>query len=430
MGLWTFLAALRAWFDGLKLKFAIPLFAILVVAILFNDYHIFTSSLLDPEDRQKRRELADLTAQSASSTPMILLPYEENQNDSIFVESHVLLFSVAGARHVGLDAANYYLPLTFDQTLPTLYKDRQLDSLSLIFDKTATNMLDERSSAMQVILRCYPAAALTTSGKFFDVYHFDAQSLDHPECYQGPPPIALSPANGTTLSSSDPLTLKWDGSGLPVTGHALTVEKKASNNYWIEVEDTFQGPAWSPSSDFVEGFSGNGFLLDNWEAGTAEYSLPVDQAGKYRVWIRSYKREKNDQVNYITIGGIKKEFASNSNTLNAWVWDDLGTYSLSEGSQPISLTRTYGNDPEYSVFIDTILVTPDLTNPPDRVTIWQNVLNTGPIDSASAQYSFPQALPPGEYRWNVRLYDSDRLIDSTGAQGVASKMSSFTIISK
>ncbi len=411
MGLWTFLAALRAWFDGLKLKFAIPVFAILVVAILFNDYHIFTSSLLDPVDRQKRRELADLTSKSASSSPMILYPYEANKDDFVFVESHVLLFSVAGARRTGLDAAKYYQTVTFDQTLPTLYQDRQLNSVNLIFDKTATNMMDERFSAMQVILRCYPAAALTTSGQFFDVYHFDAKILAKPDCYQGPPPIVISPLDGTAFSASEPPTLTWNTNGLAVTGHALTVEKKASNNYWIEVEDTFKGPAWSSTSDYVSGFSGNGFLMDNWEAEAAEYSLPVDQAGKYRVWIRSYKRQKNDQVNFITINGVKKEFASNSNTLDAWVWDDLGTYSLSTGPQPMSLTRTYGKDPEYSVFIDTILVTPDLTNPPERISIWQNVLDTGQIHSASTQYSFPQALPPGEYRWNVRLFDGDRLID-------------------
>jgi 4-amino-4-deoxy-L-arabinose transferase-like glycosyltransferase len=430
MGLWTFLAGLRTWFDGLKLKFALPIFAILLVAILFNDYHIFTSSLSDPSDRQKRRELADLTAQSAASVPMILYPYEANQDDSVVLESHVLLFSVAGAHKIGLDAAKYYQPVEFDQTLLTLYQDRRLDSVDLIFDKTATNRVDERFASMQVILHCYPAATMTTYGQFFNVYHFDGKTLAQPECYQGPPPVAISPQNGAVLSASEPTTLKWNADGLAITGHSITVERKVPNNYWVEVEEAFQGPGWSPSSEYVNDFTGSGFLYDNWDAGAAEYSLPIDQTGRYHIWVRSYKREKNDQVNFITVNGIKTEFASNSTTLNAWVWDDIGTYTLSKGSLPIQLTRTYGNDDEYSVFIDSILVTSDLLDPPDHISIWQNVLDSGMIPSASSEYSLPQALSPGEYRWKVRLFNGDRLIDSTGTQGVASQLASFIISSR
>lgn len=430
MGLWTFLAALRTWFDGLKLKFAAPVFALLLLAIVFNDYHIFTSSLLDPLDRQKRRELADITAHSAASVPMILFPYESNQNDSVFDESQVLLFSVAGGRHIGLDAANYFKQVTFDQTLPTLYQDRQVGSLDLVFDKTTSNMIDERNVALQVILKCYPTAVRRTSGQFFDVYHLDSATLSEPGCYQAPPPALVSPQDGAVLTAPESPILQWDPKGVKSTGFALTVERKYSNTYWIEVEDAFAGPGWSPSSEFVNGFSGNGFLFDNWQSGAAHYSLPVGHDGQYHLWIRSYKRQQNDQVNYITVAGKQTEFASYKNPLNEWVWDDLGIYTLSKGLLPISLTRDYGKDPEYSVFIDTILVTPDLVDPPDRIQVWENVLDTGQVSSTSNQFSFSQALPPGEYRWKVRLYDGDRLIDSTGALGVASPTAVFTINSR
>jgi hypothetical protein len=205
------------------------------------------------------------------------------------------------------------------------------------------------------------------------------------------------------------------------------VDRKVPDTYLIEAEDVFQGSGWSTSSEFVGGFSDNGFLYDNWNAATIHYNLPLLREGQYRIWIRSYKRLQNDQVNFITIAGKKTEFASNSNTLNAWVWDDLGTYSLSNGSLPIFLSRTYGNDPEYSVFIDSILITPDLFDPPDQVQIWNNFLNTGDIPSASTQYSFAEALPPGEYRWKVRIFDGNRLIASTGEIGVESKIAIFNI---
>ncbi len=184
MGLWTCLAALRAWIDGLKLKFALPIFAFLLVAIIVSDYHIFTSSLIDPIDRQKRHELADLTAKSASSVQMVLFPYEPNQHDAVEMESHVILFSVAGGRRTGLDAKNFFQQLSFDQSLQAIWQDRQLTSLDLIFDKTAENMLDQRKTALQVILQCYPEALLSNSKQFFDVYHFDSKALSQPKCYE------------------------------------------------------------------------------------------------------------------------------------------------------------------------------------------------------------------------------------------------------
>ncbi len=221
--------------------------------------------------------------------------------------------------------------------------------------------------------------------------------------------------------------MQWDTKGLQSTSHILTVDRKESDTFWIEAEDAFSGPGWSKSSEYVNGFSGDGFLFDNWDAATIEYKLLLPKEGQYRIWIRSFKREQNDQVNFITIAGKKTEFASNRNTLNAWVWDDLGSYSLPEGSLPIFLSRIYGKDPEFSVFIDSILVTPDLINPPDQIQIWKNILTTGDISSASAQYSFAEALPPGEYRWKVRIFDGNRLIDSGGAPGVESQTAVFRV---
>jgi hypothetical protein len=209
--------------------------------------------------------------------------------------------------------------------------------------------------------------------------------------------------------------------------HSLTVERKSAQSYWIEAEEAFTGPGWYSSAEYVNGFSGSGFLLDSWDAEAAQYSLPVQKTGQYRIWIRSYKRQQNDQFNFITINGKKTEFASNNNALDTWVWENLGEYSLSSGDLPMALTRTYGNDPEYSVFIDSILVTPDLVDPPDQVQIWEKVLDTGPLDSVSTKYTFSQPLPPGEYRWKVRIFDGSRLIDSTGANGVESPTAVFTV---
>ncbi len=427
MGLWVTLAALRTWFNSLHLKFAVPVFIILLLAIVFNDYHIFISRLGDPIDRQKRRELADFSEQSAGEVPMVVYPFEPNQNDSVFTELHLILFTVASGRSNGLEAEKNFQQVVFEQTLPTLWQDRHLPGLDLIFDKTPANMLEERLASLEVVLGCYPGAILTQNGEFFDVYHFEAGILSQPECYQAEPPLAISPTLGAILPFGSPVTLSWDTHGVSSNAYALFLEKKATDTYWIEVEESFRGPGWVTSAEFVNDFNGSGFFFDTWQAGTAKYDLTLQKTGQYRLWIRSYKRQVNDQVNSITINGEKLDFASNENTLDAWLWEDMGIFYLNEGRLPLELIRSYGIDPEYSVFIDTLLLTPDLDDPPNELSVWQTMLDTGIISSASTEHTIRTALPPGDYRWHVRLYDGNRLINSTGEQGVASPLSSFTI---
>jgi len=427
LGLWVFLAAMRTLLENMKIKLAIPAFVLLIVTIVSYDYYIFTSGINDPLDCQKRRELADLTMQSASSVPIVLYPYMRNQDDSVYVESHVILFSVAGARHTGLEAENNYGTILFEDLLPSLWQYRNLDGLDIIYDKTASNLLSERQAALEVILRCYPSAGLATSGRFLDVYHLNGQTLQQPKCYQDVPPVPIAPQDGAVLQSGTPITFSWDTNGVESTSHIITLERKSTGIYWIEAEDAFVGPGWEYISTYVNDFSGKGFLQDGWQAGDAQYTFTVPEDGQYRIWVRSYKRRVNDQHNFIKIDGKKMEFARDSNTLDAWVWEDLGTYNLSQGQLPMTLSRTYGNDEEYSVFVDVLLITSDLVNSPDQVKVWESAVNTGEVPSTASEYTLPEILPPGDYRWKVRIYDGTFLIESSGARGLETPTTTFTI---
>jgi hypothetical protein len=268
---------------------------------------------------------------------------------------------------------------------------------------------------------------MSKSGQFFTVYHFTQVALSQPKCYQGATPVTIAPQDGAGLISGNPITLAWDTSGVVSTSHQVTIERKITGTYLMELEDTFTGLGWDISSDFVKDFSGKGFLLDEWQAGIAQYNFPLPEAGQYRIWIRSYKRRVNDQHNFITLDGKKVEFAGDKNMLDAWVWDDLGTYNLSQGKLPITLSRTYGIDEEYSVFIDVLLITSDTVNPPDQIKLWENVINTGEISSSAGKLSLPEILPPGNYRWKVRIFDSNKLVDSSGMRGLDSLITTFTI---
>jgi hypothetical protein len=426
MGLWTFLGTLRAWFDSRKFKLAVPIFVICLIAITINDYHIFTSSLIDLADRQKRRELADLTTHSAGIVPMVLFPFLPDQDDSLALESKVILFSMAGGAHLGQDAENHFKQLEFNQILTTLWEDRHLTGLDMFFDMT-TSLQDQRIKALNIVLHCYPDAVQNNSGQFFSVYHFNEVALSRPKCYQGAIPDIVAPQDGVKFPSGNPITLAWDTNGVESSSHTINLDRRITGTDWIEIEDAFASPGWYYSSAFVNEFNGKGFLLDEWQAGDTQNTFTVPEDGQYRIWIRSYKRRVNDQHNFITISGKRMEFADDSNKLNTWVWDDLGIYNLLQGQLPITLSRVYGNDEEYSVFIDALLITSDTSNPPDQIKIWESVVHTEEISSTANKYSLPEILPPGDYRWKVRIFDGNFLVDSSGARGLETPTTTFSI---
>ncbi|MFN8435637.1 MAG: glycosyltransferase family 39 protein [Anaerolineales bacterium] len=428
LGLWVCFGALRGLFDYQFPHLAKTVFVILILFILANDYHIFTQGLVDPEERQKRREIADLTSASAISDRTIIFPYIPNKNDTIELESHVLLFSVAGVRNLGLDASKYYRVTEYNKLLSTLWEYRDLNGLDVIYDKTSNVLQEEREEYLDAILKCYPGAKLLRTGHFFNVYHFDSRALRQGECYSPPAPISVAPLDSDALSATTPVTFNWDDNGVEPTSFNLIIERKRDDVSWLEIEDVFQGPGWSVLNNFVNDVNGVGFLLDDWQAGEATYTFNVLEDDEYRVWIRLYKRRNNDQHNFIKIGDKTLEFAETGSPLDQWEWKDLGVMNLRKGQLPLALTRTYGQDEQYSVFIDSLVISSDLNFDPRAESLWEPALRTSETPIVGNQYSLTKVLPPGEYRWHIRIFDGDHIVDSTGMRGVESQPAVFRIV--
>ncbi len=425
LGLWTCLAALRAWLPRTRL--AAPIFTLLVIAILANDYVIFTSRLIDPLERQKRRELADLTAKAARQANLILLPYLPFMNDSLQTESHVILFAVADAKRKGLDAEEHLGQIEFQNLMSALWENRNTPYVALLFDKTNLPAREERDRILTIVLTCYPQATRTDSGRFFDVYLFSPLALAQPVCFQPPAPQPLTPQDGGTLSAAAIPAFAWDTNGIPTTSFALTLERKREDVFWLEAETDFVGNGWHNEAAFAEDYNGIGFLIDDWQSQPAVYEFHAPLDGAYHVWVRYYKREDNDQRTFLSIAGRTVEFAESGGLRNEWIWKNLGIFQLPAGSTPISLSRVYGQDPQYAIFIDSVVVTSDPTFQPERQREWEAVFTSGEIASNTAQYSLPSSLAPGEYRWSVRIFDGDRLVDVAGLRGVQSPLAVFTV---
>lgn len=425
LGLWVTLASLRAFFENQKISAAVPVFGLLIAFILIKDYVIFRTELTDPEERQKRRELADLTLDSAKETPLLLFPYMPNQEDSVFVESHVLLYAVGGAKNLGLDAAEHYKQLEMNSLLSALWRDKDIGGLDVIYDKTAPNLTEEREQVIQVMLTCYPQAELSRQAVYFDIYHFSPQALQSPACYSPPAPVTTTPKDQV---STTPINFSWNSNGTVSTSFALTLDRKRANIIWIEAEDAFSGSGWYPNGGYINGFSGTGFVLDNWDSGETTYSINVPKSGQYRLWVRYYKRRNNDQHNFISINGQTNEFAETGSPIEEWTWKSIGTYELGSGELPLSLSRTYGADEQYSVFIDSVVVTSDLSFTPDlEDSLWEQAYYSGEIGTKESQFRMDESMTPGEYRWKVRIFDGDSLIDSSGSRGIESDKAQFTL---
>ncbi len=426
LGMWISLGVMRAWFLKLKINLAVPLFIITLCAIIISDYHTFVSRSPVQSEQQKFRELADFSSKSADSVPKIIYAYEDISSDSFSIESKIITLSLAGKAQIGLDSENHFDQIPADTILNSLWEQRNISSLDLIIEKFV-NTTGQRTTLLSLILKCYPRVSHKESGQFYDVYHFDKSSLVQPYCHEEVSPSLLNPPDDAILPSATPLILAWDNHGVRSTSYLLSLEKKIEGNYWIEAENTFSGPHWITSSEFANGFSDNGFLLDEWDAGNAEYTLQVSKSGEYQFWIRTYKRRINDQYNFISLDGTLVPFSGDQNPLNEWVWENLGTYSISKGPLPLILSRTYGIDEEYSVFIDALLITSDSTTQPEQIDIWESARNLVEVPSSSHEYSINEGLPQGDYRWRVRIFDGDSLVDSRGVRGLEMPFASFTI---
>ena len=429
LGLWISLAALRGIFINIQPRMAVTAFSLSLAFIIGNDYFIFSNRLIDPEERQKRRELADLTMSTAKDiSSLILLPYMAHQNDTVELEDHIFPFSIAGARNLGLDAVDHYKQIDMNLLLSELWLLKENDGLDVIFDKTAPEFREEREKSLSVVLDCYTQADITHKGRFFDVYHFDRQALQSPQCHGSPLPLNVTPKDGLPLSDTKRPTFQWNTTDITTTGFSFNLQRKHKDVFWIEIEEKFQGEGWMSENGFVLDYNGTGFLLDDWQAEETRYSFESPQTDKYRVWVRYYKRINNDQRNFINVNKQVSEFAKNGTLLNKWMWASIGSYDFPTGSIPISFTRTYGADGQYSIFMDTIVITSNINFRPNiEKDAWQDILSTGEINSNANYYTLTENLSPGEYRWSVRIFDGNTLIDSTGSRGVESVPTYFTV---
>jgi len=400
----------------------------LVLAVLY-DVDVFANRLVDMDEQQKRRELADLVRVSASTAPMTYLPYVPFAGDVAEVEQNLVEFSVAGVRGLK-NPTGYYTLVELNQLLAHLWDDHRLyPKVNLILDKTAFNDPNqEQRSVFEFALRgCYPQSQVEP-GRYFDLYQLATEDLKNPACYSTNAFTAVRPEKNAALADTLPITFEWRVLGASPQTYRLVVERQNPQLIWLEAEQSFsRDKGWFDEARFAANYSGIGYLADEWHAGPAVAVLNIAQADKYKLWARTYRRSVDDQHTFIAMNAdAPVEIATAQMPMNTWVWQPLGDYVLQPGRQAITLTRTYGADPHRSIFVDALVLSSDPAFDPASHTPWAVVTDTGQ-QPMTTSYSLTRGLAPGLYRWRVEVYDGNRLVNGSGQPGVSTQAREFVV---
>jgi hypothetical protein len=330
---------------------------------------------------------------------------------------------VVGVKH----PTDYYLAVPFEQLLPRLWDGRNaVRSVRVIWDKTAPSGDEARQSTLDTLLRCYPGAQLA-SGKFFDVYTLP--NLAAPACHSIARVAPVSPESGALLKADQPVTFAWQTGGNALLSSRLVVQAQNDRVVWIEAETFSHDEGWYEEAAFAGDYSGTGYLTDSWQSGEARAKVMIEQPGGYTLWVRSYRRVINDQHNFISLDrNPPVEIAlGGPDTFNRWQWEALGTTSLEAGEHMLTLTRTYGADPHYSLFIDAVALSADPVFDPNTTDLWRTAFDSGEVTLPTLDYMLPEGLPAGRYRWHVRVFEGERLVDWQGQRGIQMPDAEFTV---
>lgn len=147
-------------------------------------------------------------------------------------------------------------------------------------------------------------------------------------------------------------------------GEKRTPEAVVPGYLWVDAEDFEDYGGWWMETQFVPQM-GSPYLM---AAGTgtpvadARTTVRVDDAGTYKLWVRNknWIRDYDPGTFGVMVGGTTSPVTFGTVDLEAWVWQDGGTFDLEAGEVELALrdlTGHYGR-------CDALLLTRDLTYTP------------------------------------------------------------------
>lgn len=403
MGNWKTLAAVSA---GVFLAW-LPL---LNLFIYFNE-------IAEPLDRVVRREVGELAGEVAGPGTLILLPVVPDARETLVDEYQIIEMYMHERLPADQIRDGYrYVPL--DQLLPSLATDGESqERLEIILDRDATTRRAERDQVAAALQACYPGGTLTV-GDHFDLFSLERQDLENAACL----PVRLELADNPAAAQP---SLDWQLSSGNATALELSCQRDIDAIVWFEAENAASPAGWRPETTFAEGWSGSGFLMDDFGSISASYPVALPEAPSAYAWVRYYKRRADHSPAYLSLGNQSFPFANAADeTLDAWNWVRLGPYHPQDGTSEWVLARPFQEEqPNFmALFVDTLVFTTDPQYDPLSGRLGEAMPALVDHFSASREGTIRLGYPPGRYRCQATLLSPQTLVDAYGNAPVRSDM--------
>lgn len=400
-----------------------PLLAAIALAVLvwlpiFNLY-IYFNEVIDFDDRLMRREVAEMAGEAARADNFIVLASVPKGNEPLNNEYQMIELFMMSRLPVEQIAASYKT-VALEDVLPALQTVSDRPSRSVLLDTETFDDRQKRDDLAAALKTCYPQAEWL-EGKYFSRVDLSAEDLKNPDCVSAV----------LTLQWNSPALFKWKLSQGAADRVAAVCETPIADQKWIEAESLNPGPGWQSETAFAGGWSGEGFLLDNFGSEPTLFDFNLNEEKSVYIWARYYKRAADASPGQITLNGATYAFGDiAAEKTNQWTWERVGPFSAPLGLNSASLSRPYNDNPAnfMALFIDALVVVTDRDFEPTSDNYSRLPLQTYTFSSAVQQGSVVLNLEPGSYRCALQAFNSkERLVDAFGKTPTTSAQIEFTI---
>jgi hypothetical protein len=401
--------------------------------VLLNLF-VYFNVVQDPEERQMRRELADLVTEGVAPGRRVYVPHFADSGDAAQTEQPLLLMEVR--RRVTGDQIEQHLWMgAYEEFLPTLSRERAyFEDAAVVVNRWPALDGDQEDvdSVLEALERCL-GARLEKRGRWFDLYMIDAFDLDAARCVA---PLAhLEGPFPRDSVSNQPVQLSWrleDATG-PAEA-VLACRRLREGVVGLEAEDMASDVAWYEDRRFAPGFHGRSYLADRMTVGDAHADVTLLESGEYTLWARVYWSSPDDYPLYLSVDGRTEELVyAGGGSLGRWTWRQAGHFDLGAGIHTVRMARPiqYPVPGTRSLFVDRLVLSADPAFDPTVDDEW--VFSFEACDDVPAYVSSGafqlDDLSRGGYRCWAEFSDGSRLVDWNGQAGVRSNELDFTVYS-
>jgi 4-amino-4-deoxy-L-arabinose transferase-like glycosyltransferase len=402
-----------------------------MVGLILLNLYIYFNQVLDPADRQMRRELTDMVTQAVAANRLVYVPHFTDSRD--FVGAVQPLVWLQARRKLPREQIAQHIWMgTYDEFLSAVSREGiYFESLAFVINHSLPERETAFVSPILARLQQCLGARLERDGQWFDLYVADAFDIQAARC--AAPRVHLDDPFPSAPRPGQAARLRWwmeDAAG-PAQA-VLECERLRPGTAVVEAEDMQCGSGWQIERGFVPDFRGRGYLADQMTLGSASITITLPATGTYNLWLRTYRQASDAYPLYLSVDGQTYTYTYAADaTLSSWTWVRTASVSLGAGVHAIRMARPIQRPlpGTYPLWVDILLLSDDPAFNPADESEWLPFVERHtdvPLNVSSGFFRY-ENVPVGTYRCWVTLSDGERLLDWDGQAGARSDVVEFAV---